>query len=73
MRVFGHKLIFPYGNFLDRGYGKVNIAITVSEIPLQMVKDLCGVLGIIFMVYGLYCGLHAYLVRRTYNAEKSLA
>ena len=52
---------------------KVNIVIPFSEIPLQVIKDLCGVLGVIFMAYGFYCGLHAYLVRRTYNARKSLA
>ena len=54
---------------------KVNIVITFSDLSLelQLIKDLCGVLGVIFMAYGLYCGLHAYRARRTYNARKTLA
>jgi len=73
MRVFGHKLIFPYGNFLGWGCGKVNIVITVSDLSLSMVKDICGILGVIFMAYGLYSILHTYRVRRAYNERKSLA
>jgi len=52
---------------------KVDIVITFSELSLPMVKDLCGVLGVIFMAYGFYCILHTYHGRRHYNAEKSLA
>ena len=52
---------------------KVNIAITVSDLSLSMVKDLCGILGVIFMAYGLYSILHTYHGRRHYNEQKSLA
>jgi hypothetical protein len=55
------------------GSGKVDIVITFSELSLSMGKDLCGVLGVVFMAYGFYSILHTYRSRPTIMRRKSLA
>ena len=68
----GITLSFPTETSL-LGMWKVNIVVTFSELSLSMVKDLCGILGVIFMAYGLYSILHTYHGRRHYNEQKTLA
>ena len=51
---------------------KVDIVVTFSDLSLelQVIKDLCGVLGVIFMAYGLYSIFHTYRSRPTIMRRK---
>jgi len=68
---FPTETLLAHGDVLRVGMWKVDIVVTFSDLSLPMVKNLCGVLGVIFMAYGFYSLLHAYRSRPTIMLRKA--